>query len=706
MEPSGETERHLAALFEAGTLAGLTDGQLLERFATRRNSTAEAAFEELVRRHGPMVLRVCRASLRNEHDAHDAFQATFLILVHKARSLWVRDSLGPWLHQVALRVTSAAKASAARRRVHERRGAEMTARTLEAVVGDDRKATLHEELGRLSERDRAVVILCDLEGLTHEAAARQLAWPIGTVKSRQARARQRLKQRLIRRGLGPTTAGLALAALETPATAAVPSVLAESTVQAAMQLVLGQAAVTGLVASPVAALVKAGVQTMTLLRLKSVAVSIVSAAAVMATTSLAVVAYSGASPQDGPVAGRPNNETGVDKGQRKSEPPIAPAQTKASPKTPEEELYALLREFEESTERALKPLRDGKPLAYPKAKYDEYLAEWSRLEDRFLALASRNPHTNVAEQAIFFLAENGSAQRDKARAIVARDYARSDRLQSLLGSTLRQSKPTEDVLRAAIAESPYPNIRGLACYWLARFLVNQAEMIRTVPLCSPKRREWIKRRSLFTQEEFDRVTAKDPNRLEDEAATLYARVIKEFPHVANNAKGMGPTPFLLGEEAKIRLDARRTLAIGMRAPEIVGVDLDGKPMKLSEFRDKVVVLYVDPRGFPPPGLKLDPPPITIDFPALAKTYAGQPLALLGVVQAHRETFQKITQDTNGAARFWYDPGKDGQPGSILPSWDGPKTYVIDPKGFIRYSQVSGETLKTAVERTFKEFVAR
>src|SRR4051794_38628525 len=93
-------------LFHEGTLGGLTDGQLLERFTTHRGEAAEVAFAVLVERHGPMVLRVCRALLRDHHAAHDAFQATFLVMVRRARSLWVRDSLSAWLYEVAQRTAS------------------------------------------------------------------------------------------------------------------------------------------------------------------------------------------------------------------------------------------------------------------------------------------------------------------------------------------------------------------------------------------------------------------------------------------------------------------------------------------------------------------------------------------------------------------------------------------------------------------------
>ena len=107
-EKNSAVIKELQTLFNVGAVRELSDGQLLERFATDRGEPAELAFAVLVERHGPMVLRVCRGILADSADADDAFQATFLVLVGKARGLWVRDSLGPWLHQVACRAASCA----------------------------------------------------------------------------------------------------------------------------------------------------------------------------------------------------------------------------------------------------------------------------------------------------------------------------------------------------------------------------------------------------------------------------------------------------------------------------------------------------------------------------------------------------------------------------------------------------------------------
>jgi RNA polymerase sigma factor (sigma-70 family) len=203
----GSVVQDLQTLFDSGTIGALTDAELLGRFADRRDESAGPAFTVLVERHGPMVLRVCRSVLRDDHDAQDAFQATFLILVRRAGAVRNRGSVGSWLYGVALRVSARARAAMARRRRHEARAAAMAAdRSIEQRSPLELSAVLHEELGRLPERYRAAVVLCYLEGQTCEAAARQLGWPVGTVKSRLARGRERLLARLIRRGLGPDDA--------------------------------------------------------------------------------------------------------------------------------------------------------------------------------------------------------------------------------------------------------------------------------------------------------------------------------------------------------------------------------------------------------------------------------------------------------------------------------------------------------------------
>jgi HlyD family secretion protein len=207
--------RQLRTLIQLGAIGDLSDGQLLERFATSQGEAAELAFSALVERHGSMVLRVCRSVLDDPHASEDAFQATFLVLVAKGRTLWVRDSLGPWLHQVAHRTARCARSNAARRKRLERAASLVRSESesqIQPEPTDEIERVLLEEIDRLPERYKAPVVLCDLEGRTHEAAARALGWPIGTVKSRQSRARERLRDQLTRRGFAPSSS-LAILAL-------------------------------------------------------------------------------------------------------------------------------------------------------------------------------------------------------------------------------------------------------------------------------------------------------------------------------------------------------------------------------------------------------------------------------------------------------------------------------------------------------------
>ena len=196
LERSETALKHLGTLFNEGASSALSDGELLARFIAETSEAAEFAFAALVERHAPMVLLVCRQMLGDEHDAQDASQATFLILARKAKSIRKAEALGSWLHGVALRVSRKAKLAAARRRASERRGALMAARPESEGARNVTEPCpeLHEEINRLQERYRLPVVLCYLEGLTHEQAAQRLGWPLGTVESRLARARERLAQ--------------------------------------------------------------------------------------------------------------------------------------------------------------------------------------------------------------------------------------------------------------------------------------------------------------------------------------------------------------------------------------------------------------------------------------------------------------------------------------------------------------------------------
>jgi RNA polymerase sigma factor (sigma-70 family) len=328
IEQNSSILQYVRTIFRDGVAAELTDRELLERFARRADGdrSAERAFAALVARHGPMVLRVCRSGLRDEHDAQDAFQAVFLVLVHKASSLWVRDSLGPWLHTVALRVSAHARAAETQRRIHEKQyaaGASPFAGH-QVTSGDDSIATIHEELGRLPEGCRKALVLCDLEGLTHEEAAGRLGWPVGTVKSRQARGRNRLRERLIRRGLAPLSGGVAALLAVGPGRAEVPESLFASTVKMAVLIAKGSA-VAGPGSAATVLLTREALKAMFVSRVRIAAVTVLLLGAAVTTTSFAI--QLGAEAQDPRAAG---THTGADPAAKASSEP-----RRAIPQTPD-----------------------------------------------------------------------------------------------------------------------------------------------------------------------------------------------------------------------------------------------------------------------------------------------------------------------------------------------------------------------------------
>src|SRR5262245_37366185 len=257
---------HLRQTWAAQAVAGLSDGQLLQRYIDGRE---EAAFAALVKRHGPMVLSVCRRVLRQTQDAEDAFQATFLVLARKAAAIGKRESVGSWLHGVAYRLAHKTKAGRARRRARESRPEpSQEGSPLREAAWRELQAVLDEELARLPEKYRAPLLLCGLEGITSEEAAKQLGWPVGTVRSRLARGRERLRTRLARRGLGLTATALATALTANTAPAALPAVLTVATLRSARLFTAGKAAALAGVSPQAAALADGAVHAFFLAKVK------------------------------------------------------------------------------------------------------------------------------------------------------------------------------------------------------------------------------------------------------------------------------------------------------------------------------------------------------------------------------------------------------------------------------------------------------
>jgi RNA polymerase sigma factor (sigma-70 family) len=250
---TGFAARQLESLFEGGSAAGFSDRQLLERFNARRDAAGEAAFGALVARHGSMVLGVCRQLLGDHQHAEDAFQAVFFVLARKARSIRDPDRLGNWLYGVALRTARCARNGLARRRRHEE-AATMTRSASaapvepmappadEAVMAREQAEALHGEIELLPDAFRTVVVMCYLEGLSVHEAASRLKWSHGTVRSRMARARDKLRRGLVRRGVALPAAALAAVLDARSASASVSSPLCDSTTRAAIHFAAGPAA--------------------------------------------------------------------------------------------------------------------------------------------------------------------------------------------------------------------------------------------------------------------------------------------------------------------------------------------------------------------------------------------------------------------------------------------------------------------------------
>jgi len=266
---------------------GVTDEQLLERFVSHKDA---AAFEELVRRHGPMVLRVCQRVLQQAQDAEDAFQVTFLILARKAAAIAKRGSVGSWLYGVAYRVALQTR-DASQRHPASAGGQEAAIAARPQKPGEpasDARQALDEELNRLPEKYRAPLVLCYLEGKTNDEAADQLGCSRGTIATRLSRGRDRLRNGLVRRGV--TVSGAVLVALlgQSVAKAAVPAGLTATTAKAATAVAAGKALAGGLVTAKAGALFSATLRAMFWAKMKLAALVVTAAAVVTVPAYIAL----------------------------------------------------------------------------------------------------------------------------------------------------------------------------------------------------------------------------------------------------------------------------------------------------------------------------------------------------------------------------------------------------------------------------------
>jgi len=465
----------LATLFELGPLAGLSDGELLDRFLGRHGMASDSVVAALVDRHSAMLWRICRTLVGNELDASDAFQATFLTLLRQARTIRNRQSVAGWLGGVARRVAANARSNAVRRQVRERAvagparaesnpEADLFSRELVSIVRD--------ELARMSDRDRAVVLACDLEGLTETEAAQRLGCPVGTVRSRLHRARTRLRQRFTRRGLDPSAA---LGILPKLALDKIPATLAAKTVALAARSGVGVAG-WAKVTPAVALLIDQSGRNIFMLSMiwtSAVALGI-------AGVSSALIPHLGAnlaavSPQDPPRA-----ET--------STPKIGPGETKPATDAPKpddkaqqiaEQFRVIVAEYDETETEARKAAKEKTSKFEGQKVLEKQLPDVTSFSRRINDLARLDPKSKVACNAAIwvinkpFMGDGGSYgyEFDQAADLIV-TYHANDPDAVRLGLRLSNlvSRHRDNFLQGIYANATSHEAKGFARLAYAQYL--------------------------------------------------------------------------------------------------------------------------------------------------------------------------------------------------------------------------------------------
>jgi RNA polymerase sigma factor (sigma-70 family) len=629
---------------------GLTDGQLLGRFLQEHD---EAAFEVLVRRHGPMVLGVCRRVLHDPHDAEDAFQATFLVLVRRAASLVRPELVGNFLYGVAYRTALEARTKAARRRAKEKQVKDMPHPAVQPEdAWRDLQPVLDQELSRLPDKYRVPLVLCDLEGRSRKEVAGQLGIPEGTLSSRLATARRVLAGRLAGRGLvlpgGVLAAGLAHGA----ASACVPAALVTDTVTAAA-VVAGKVLAAGLLSARVAALTEGVLKTMFLSKLQIATVLLL---------GIAVAAAAGGFASGGLVSGEPQAPPPAARQVPAVRQPDAKPDSRPSRA---EQFKALEAEYRTAYDELLKQIRAGKV----KVK-DGVVPEAAELRKRFAArartLIDADPKDGVALDAILFSMRDLVADQDdpKLYDLLAAHHLASPKLAPVLG----RSYAGEPFLRAVIARTPHVEVRGRATFALAERLYRDGR---------PREAEAL----------LGKITAD-----------------KEWAKLGHHHGS-------LGKGAENLLFEVRHLNVGQTVPEVEGEDMDHRPMKLSEYRGKVVLL-VFWATWCGPCMAMVP-----HERELAKRYAGRPFAVVGVNGDGDILYGPKGEEIDEAARvkermkregITWRSFRNGPQGPINRRWNvdsWPTVYLIDHRGVIRLkSQGAPEEadLDAAVEKLVAE----
>jgi RNA polymerase sigma factor (sigma-70 family) len=723
----------LAVLFAAGAMGTLSDAELLARFARGRGAApAEAAFAALVDRHGPMVLGVCRRVTGDRHAADDAFQAAFLVLARRAHAvrLGVDDSLGRWLYRVSLRV-------ARRARAERKRPAAATnldgldpidpSSSLDPCERADLRAAIDAEIARLPARYRSAVVLCHLEGLSQEQAARRLRCPVGTVQSRLHRARERLRSGLARRGLAP-----AVGVLERTLRAAPPSELAKATAAAAARVSAGQA-LAGAAPAAVAGLAGFTLRAMIMRQTWMIAGLI---ALGLATTGGAIgLANGGGEPKA--VSRGDDPKPAAKAGAERPAPPLA------------EKFDDIKAEYERA-HRAYMALYQGSTIPEEdQARAAEIRPDFPAVVRRIADLAATAPKDPAVRDAMLWvIRQDGGLGPHPAEFALA------------AGWLVRHHGDDPDAVRVGLDFDNWPTAyrdhlllnfyvsancresKGLARLALAQYLVCKARFA--------DRARQTEGRPIYTHDDLVRADGTlyiekqvmpgeeyayllglkqcDVNYLRAEAERLYEEVTADYgdvPYLRTRDRLLEallkqPEPrwngepltdkgrrkiearlasrSTLGQVAEARLDDWHNLAVGKPAPAIKGVDVHGKPLELSDYHGKVVAL-VFWGGWCGPCMREIP-----REKALSERMKGRPFAMLGVNTDADAGAARTVMEAQGVDwPNWHD-GDPGE-GPIVKLYHVrgyPTVYVIDAEGKIRSKMSIGNNLDELVEKLVAE----
>jgi RNA polymerase sigma factor (sigma-70 family) len=725
-----------AVLFAAGAIGTLSDVELLARFVrSRGDAVAEAAFAALVDRHGPMVLGVCRRVTGDRHAADDAFQAVFLVLVRKAHAvrLGSDDSLGRWLYGVSLRVARRARDVARKPSLGARDldGLDPTdpSSSFDPCERADLSAAIDTEIARLPARYRSAVVLCYLEGLSQMQAAGRLGCPVGTVESRLHRARERLRKGLARRGLAPVVGGTLIGVLERTSTAAVPSELAKGTVAAAARISSSEALS---VSVPAAVAGLAGLHLRNMMMRQCWIITGVIALGITTTVGVVRLATAGGDePRAKPAEPRADDpKPAANAGAERPEPPLA------------KKLDRLKTEYEGTT-RAFAELYRGSTIPEEnRAKAAGMEPDFAGVVRRIFDLAAIAPKDPAVRDAMLWVIARGLGGRDSgpnagefalaASWLIQHFGDDPDAVRVGLELDLAPNAYRDHLLLCLYASAKCRESKGLARLALAQYLERKsmfADGARKVEGRPTLTHDDLVRAdgTLYTETEVQpdqdyayllHLKQCDAGYLRAEAQRLYEEVIAEFgdvPHITTRVRllearlksgepladearrkieaRLAARRSTLGEVAEARLDNWHNLAVGKPAPEIKGVDFDGKPLSLSDYRGKVVALifwgtWCGPCMREIPREK-----------ALVERMKGRPFAMLGVdADGNADYARKLMEELGVTWPNWNDgePG-DGPIAKLYHVRGYPTIYVIDAEGKIQSKKAYGKQFEELVE---------